>query len=209
MPRLVWPFLVSLLACGPQPGLQLSLTDPCEFQLYQTSIEVTSGSTFVGLGEPFILGEPFKVGVLVRARSAEYVPALSVRAGEVPARPDDPSARGFTPDRLSLTYKVLGQPVTVPPREVALGGRLQAAAGSYTVVNVLDAVPDLGGDSVIEVSMVAWGTNRGVTFFSNTVVFPIRLVGFTERCGPLPSDPNVCRSPNQAFDGALPGACFP
>jgi len=48
------------------------------------------------------------------------VPAISARLGEVPARPDEPRARGFTPDRLSLSSRVLGQSVTVPPREVAL-----------------------------------------------------------------------------------------
>ena len=71
MPRLVWPFLVSLMACGPQPGLRLSLTDMdlCEFS--EPGATVLSGSTFVG--------EPFKVGVLVSPSGPEYVPAISAR----------------------------------------------------------------------------------------------------------------------------------
>jgi len=106
-----------------------------------------------------------------------------------------------------LSSRVLGQSVTVPPREVALGGKLPGSAGSLTVVNVLDPALELLENSVVEVSMVAFGTNRGVTFFSNTVVFPITLVARTSRCSPRDVDPNSCNSPNQAFDGAVPLGC--
>jgi len=166
---------IGVMACAPQPerGLQLRVSDLCNpitgDRAPTTLFEVSSGGMYAG--------GVYKLGVLVNVAAPRS--DLSVRLGEIPLDVlDRPSARGFTPERLQLTYKVPGESLTLPPRDVSLGGK-QNPTSAWTEATVLDTsaadFASLPVDTTVEVSMVAWATNDGFSFFSNTVVFPIRI----------------------------------
>jgi hypothetical protein len=184
---------IAVTACAPQPerGLQLRVSDLCNPITYNRTPatlfnEVSSGGMYTG--------GVYKLGVLVNVAAPRT--DLSVRLGEIPLDVlDRPSALGFTPDRLQLTYKVPGESLALPPRDVSLGGK-QNPTSAWTEATVLDtSAADFAAlpvDTTVEVSMVAWATNDGFSFFSNTVVFPIRIFERTGFGNQLPCAESEC-----------------
>ncbi len=73
-------------------------------------------------------------------------------------------------------------------------------------MTLLDEDARVPENSVVEVSMVAWGTNKGVSFFSRTVVFPIRFLAPGGSCQPGFDFEKSCKSKNQFFD-EIPYPC--